>query len=439
MARLLETPWTRPPGRRLDISLGRFIPNSTRGTQAPILAALDPVPDASFTPEHVLELVPTPGASPEAPAAQLLERLFEHGRALGFARIGVSPPDVSPQDQAAFSRWLDSGYQGNMRFLERPRVSPRELLPGARCVLVAVLSYGARSLEATDVPIAAYARGQDYHSVLREKLRALAQRCCDLAGRPIRARICVDSAPLLERALAANAGIGFVGKSTLLISPGVGTATLLGELILDLELPLAQPSGDGCGECTRCLDACPTSAFPSAYTLDARRCISYLTIEHRGPIDRSLRAQLGSHVFGCDICQRVCPYNASRKLPDAAEELSPRYTVTALEALQLLEMTTGDYRRLVRGSALRRASRPQLQRNAAIALGNARDPIAVPALARSLESHPDPVVRGHAAWALGRIGTEAARTALEAATAREGDESVLDEVRLALVPAEKGS
>jgi epoxyqueuosine reductase len=319
-----------------------------------------------------------------------------------------------------------------MRYLENPRLEPEQLLPGAKTVIVCALSYGAARVASAEPGVAAYTHGEDYHRVLKARLGELAQRCCDLLGEPLRARICVDSAPLLERAWAERAGVGFIGKSTMAITPGVGTATLLGEILIDAALPASEPVDRGCGACTMCLDACPTQAFVGPYVLDARRCISYLTIEHRGSIEPDLRSQMGGHLFGCDVCQRVCPYNASRKLPAADAALRGRPQVSEMTALNLLEMTSGDYRRLVKGSALSRASRSQLQRNAAIALGNAADSAAVPALLRALESNRYELVRGHAAWALGRLGGADARAGLIRARQTEHDPAVQDEITRAL-------
>ncbi len=374
----------------------------------------------------VVELCPTPGLQ----SPRVLEQLGQFASSLGVARLGVAPVDGQDAARQKLERWVGAGMHGAMHYMEGPRHDPCRLLPGARCVLVAASSYGPRRLEGG--PVAGYARAVDYHRALADVMRRLAQHCCDLLGRPLRARVCVDTAPLLERELAASAGVGFIGKSTLCISPGVGTATLLSEVILDVDLPLSQPISNGCGKCRSCLDACPTAAFSGPYVLDARRCISYLTIEQRGPIDRELRPLMGGHVFGCDICQRVCPYNFSRKLPPPSAALPPHEPVTAASALSLLEMTSGDYRRLVKGSALGRASRPQLQRNAAIALGNLRDPLALSPLARAVAQHPHPLVRSHAAWALGRFEDPAAAAALRDALGAETDAAVREEIELAL-------
>ncbi len=363
-------------------------------------------------------------------AASALPTLVKEARGLGFSRLGVASADAQEHTRDRLSTWLDTGYHGAMQYMQRPRLSPAELLPGARSVLVGVMSYGPGGLDPHAV--AAYARGQDYHGVVKLALMGLGQACADVLGQPVRARACVDSVPMLERAWALRAGVAFIGKSTLAITPGVGTATFLGELIVDVDLPASEPIAAGCGTCRQCLDACPTAAFVDAYVLDARRCISYLTIEYRGWIPLELRPLMGAHVFGCDICQRVCPFNASSKLPAPPAELEPKAARSDVDLMALLEMTSGDYRRLVAGSAMRRASRQQLQRNAAVALGNVGGQDSVSALIRALTHSTYALVRGHAAWALGRIGGTEARAALAAAELRELDPEVQRELRLAV-------
>jgi epoxyqueuosine reductase len=295
--------------------------------------------------------------------------------------------------------------------------------------------------------IARYARSEDYHMVLRDRLVLLAERLRELLGRPVLARSCVDAAPVLERAWAERAGLGFIAKNTMLIAPGLGSHVMLGELLLDLELPPisaeatgadAAPAGPAaaprrrCGGCRACLDACPTQAFVDAYVLDARRCISYLTIEHRGVIPRHLRAAIGSWIFGCDVCQDVCPFNAGGGEPhDPA--LAARDLEHALpDLLVLAGHHTNQLRRFVKRTSMRRISREQLLRNVAIALGNSDDVRAVAALV-PLVAHRAPLVRGHAAWALGRLQRfPGARPALEERLALEEDPGVAEELRAAL-------
>jgi len=280
---------------------------------------------------------------------------------------------------------------------------------------------------------ARYAQGADYHDTLRKKLKALAQAAADGCGKVVRARACVDTAPLLEREAARRAGVGFIGKSNLLIVPRVGSHVLLGALLIDVHLPPGEPADQRCGSCTACLSACPTNAFVGPWLLDARRCISYLTIEFRGWIEASLRPLMGTHVFGCDICQDVCPYNHGKAAPGWHNTATAAGGPTQSAGLRAwLTLTSSGYRRLTSGSALRRASRWQLQRNAAIAAGNSGDVTLIEPLAALLATSKYAIVRGHAAWALGRFEHREARDALQTAITSESDSAVLAEIRSAL-------
>jgi epoxyqueuosine reductase len=347
----------------------------------------------------------------------LARELQAHARSLGLLRVGFC--GVEPfQDAAARLRaWLRQGLHGTMTYLEPgpDRAAPSTLLSEAKTLVVVALPY-ARDSELIPLRLSAeehrqpmlgtvarYARGADYHAVLKQKLAELADICANLVGRPVLARACVDTAPLLERHAASLSGLGFTGKSTLSIVPGFGSYFLLGEMLLDVEIAPSTPLTSQCGSCRACLDACPTRAFVNEYVLDARRCIAYLTIEYQGVIPVELRALLGTRVFGCDVCQEVCPFNASPKPKPSAPELRPREDLTLPDLVALLELTSSGYRRLVSGSALRRASRTQLARNAAVALGNTRDVRAVKPLIRSGLSHRAALVRGHSAWALGQL------------------------------------
>jgi epoxyqueuosine reductase len=284
--------------------------------------------------------------------------------------------------------------------------------------------------------IARYARGPDYHRVMLDKLRTLADACATAAGRPILARPCVDSAPLLERAVAVEAGVGFVGRNTMTIVPGHGSRVVLGELLLDLALDPDPPLQRDCEECSSCVVACPTGALVGPHRLVARRCISYLTIEFVGVIPRELRAPIGTRVFGCDACQDVCPYNDGRSEDgDPGPELPAHGWTTQPDLSALLELGSSAHRRLVRGTCLGRVSRNRLARNAAVALGNTGDVRAVAPLARALADHTSSLVRAHAAWALGRIGGEAAITALGRVLRDGDDDLVLGEAREALAQA----
>ena len=351
-----------------------------------------------------------PRATSPFPAAEWRASIVAAASRVGFARTGFASVAPFVEAGAHFQAFLAHSRHGSMSYLERQktRAAPRSLLPEAQTLISVALAYagGSRLVQlkrsAESASIAAYALGPDYHRVIKAKLAELGQACADILGRPVLARSCVDTAPLLEREAARRAGVGFIGKSAMNIIPGVGSYFLTGELLVDAAIEPGTPLPDGCGRCRLCLDACPTGAFVDAYTLDARRCIAYLTIEHRGVIPRELRALIGERVFGCDVCQDVCPYNAAADKHPASPDLAPRAELLQVSLTELLELSASGYRRLVRGTALERATRRMLQRNAAVALGNSRRTDAAPALRAALGSSSD-LVRGHAAWALGEL------------------------------------
>ncbi len=333
-------------------------------------------------------------------------------RDLGFARAAIVPIEP-PRRHALYASWLAAGHAGDMAYLAAPEhVAPRgdlrSLLDTAQSLIVVALAYD----RIDPIPagrlvgrIARYARGEDYHLVMRDRLVALADRLARELGAPVASRPCVDSAPLLEREWAERGGLGFVAKNTMLIAPGAGSYIVLGELLVDVALvPTSEgPPKPRCGTCRSCLDACPTQAFVDAYVLDARRCISYLTIEHQGLIPRELRASIGTWIFGCDICQEVCPFNAGAgEPPDPL--LVPRSVEHALpDLVRLAHLNTNQLRQLVKRTALRRVSRESLLRNVAVALGNTHSPEAIPPLVHLL-GHRSPIVRAHAVWALAALG-----------------------------------
>ena len=304
---------------------------------------------------------------------RLKEQIRRAGLGLGFARVGFASTSPLPHGHA-LATWLDAGMAGTMAYMHRTpdlRRDPTHLMAEARTAVVVVASYAAADGPgpiAGQGVIARYARGADYHLVLRRRLELLSGRIDALVGRPVPGRVAVDTSPLLERELAMAAGVGFIGKNTMLITPGVGSYTVLGTLLLPLELPPDAPAPARCGRCTLCLLACPTRAMPAPRVLDARRCISYLTIVHQGDVEEALRGRLGHRVFGCDACQEVCPYNARAAHKGLTlEELSeggPDAGVVDLR--QLVSLRSGAYRRLVRGRALNRVPRPMWQRNAAL-------------------------------------------------------------------------
>jgi epoxyqueuosine reductase len=343
--------------------------------------------------------------------------IAELGRELGFARIAIVPIEA-PRRHALYTSWLATGHAGAMAYLAAPehvvqRADLRAVLATAQSLIVVALAYQRADPVPADAllrgRIARYARGEDYHLVMRDRLVVLADRLAAALGRPVASRPCVDSAPVLEREWAERGGLGFVAKNTMVIAPGIGSYVVLGELLVDAELaPTApsEPPRPRCGSCRSCLDACPTQAFVDAYVLDARRCISYLTIEHHGEIPRELRASIGTWVFGCDVCQEVCPFNAGAGPSEDQVDplLRPRSLEHALPDLVALAATgANQLRQLVKRTALRRVPRDALLRNVAVALGNTQDARAIPALV-ALLGHRAAVVRGHAVWALGELG-----------------------------------
>ncbi|MBI2158511.1 MAG: tRNA epoxyqueuosine(34) reductase QueG [Candidatus Rokubacteria bacterium] len=326
------------------------------------------------------------------------------GRALelGFDRVAIGPAGP-PEHARAFERWLDAGHAGQMAYLERTRadrLDPGRLLPGARSVVVVALAYARDDDDPSWRPVARYARGRDYHDVLRPRLIALGDFIREAAGGGVGCRAAVDTSAVLERDLAARAGLGWIGKNTNLLTPSLGSYFFIGIVLTTAALDVDEPLPDRCGTCTACLDACPTRAFVTPYTLDARRCISYLTIEHRGDIPDELRAGLNEWAFGCDVCQEVCPWNG-KAAPAREPALAPAAPLGPMEAL--LDLDANAFSARFRGSAIWRAKRAGLLRNAAIVLGNRRDARAAPALRRALADEED-TVRHAAAWALERIG-----------------------------------
>ncbi len=331
-------------------------------------------------------------------------RLKARARELGFAFCGLTTPDPPPH-VVEYERWIAKGYHGEMTYLEserarQRRADPRLIFPGCKTIIVVALPYAPGE---TAGPIAAYALGNDYHDIIPRKIDELAAWLESEAGRPIERKVYTDTGPLLERELAQRAGIGWIGKNTMLINPKAGSYFLPGEVLIDLELPPDPPfTADHCGTCTRCIEACPTGAILPDRVLDARRCISYLTIELKGSIPEDSREPMGGWIFGCDICQAVCPWNArfaQSLTPDPA--LAPRHPNPDLTAE--LSLTPEQFSAKFKGSPIRRAKRRGYLRNAAVALGNEGDVEAIPALERCVKNEAEPLVREHAAWALERI------------------------------------
>ena len=363
--------------------------------------------------------------------------LISWAREAGFTRAGVARLEPSSQG-AALRLWLERGDHAEMRWLERNvevREDPRQRLPGARTALVVALQYhpleGQAEVEGDLWPrVARYARGRDYHDVMGKQLKALARRI-EEAFPGASTRPYVDTGPILERELAARAGLGVQGKNTNLLHRQWGSYFLLGELLLTLDLEASEPIADLCGRCRRCLDHCPTGALPEPYRLDSRRCISYWTIEHRGDLPEAAREMLGEWVFGCDICQEVCPWNYKAAAGDH-EKLRLPPERRELDLAGLLALGREEYVARFTRSPMKRAKLGGLKRNVAVAMGNRRDAGYLPALERCLAEEEEALVRRHAAWATGRIGGEPARQVLERARAKEKDPTVCEEIDAAL-------
>lgn len=354
----------------------------------------------------------------------------------GFDRAGVARLEPARQG-GAFRRWLERGDHAGLGYLARrvgTRLDPASRLPGARSALCVALQYWP--LEGETEPagdlwsrVARYARGRDYHDVVGQRLETLAGRVRQ-AFPGCGTRPYVDTGPVLERELAARAGLGAQGKNTNLLHPEAGSWFLLGELLLTLDLQPEEPLADMCGRCTRCLEACPTGALPEPYRLDSRRCISYWTIEHRGDLPAAARELIGDWVFGCDICQEVCPWNAKADPGDHPELRLPPERAE-LDLAGLLRLGRDEYVERFRGSPMKRARLDGLQRNAAVAMGNRADPAYLEPLARAL-AEGGPRLRRHAAWALGRLRGAEARAELRRALEREQEPSVRLEITEAL-------
>ena len=395
----------------------------------------------------------------------LTEELRDYALSIGFDLVGVASAEPFSETERVLLERIEQGLMRGLDWFtpERARYSanPRNHMPAARSIVSLGMSYltvedgphpltpfptgegrtdssprlgeglGERSAPPLSGLVARYAWGEDYHRVVGDRLNLLAAWLRDRAGATRPVRVFVDTGRMVDRAVAQRAGLGWFGKNTNILTRGYGSWVFLAEVLTDVQLEADRPLQATCGSCVRCVEACPTGAIVGPGVLDNARCISYLTIELRGWMPRALRHLVGAWVFGCDVCQNVCPVNRKAR-PGGRPEFAPDRGIGPAPALlPLLRLTDEEFRARFRGTSITRVKRQGLLRNAAVALGNLGDSRAVPALTDAL-GDPDPVVRGHVAWALGRIGGKSARAALEAARGREEDARVRDEVELAL-------
>ncbi len=373
--------------------------------------------------------------------SKLVLEIKNAARELGFEVAGITSVEPLDGDEIGFQEWREAGFAAGMDYMtRRPELHahPRALVPYAQSVITLAVNYYAAAPESEHEHrygrVARYAWGRDYHDVVRPRLEALASKIEQMAGYPIQARCFVDAVPLLERALAARAGLGFFGKNTNLLQPQSGSWFFLSEILLDLELPPDNREIKvSCGTCRRCIDACPTDAFAAPYQLDSRKCISYLTIENKGAIPLELRPAVGDWIFGCDVCQDVCPFNrfaSDNAWPELQAEAGagPR-----LDLVDVLSIASDDeFRARFCGTPLTRPKRRGLLRNAAIVAANVGAIRAVPSLIERIEADREPLIRGHALWALGQLDIKRAAPIAERVLKADPDGKVREEAEMVL-------
>lgn len=378
----------------------------------------------------------------------LKEAIKSEAHRLGFQLVGVTTPDP-PSHLDVYKQWLEAGHHAGMgwmnteRNLQR-RVDPKLILPECQSILVLGIRYptppsiSPASKENTG-RVASYAWGDDYHDVLPAHLKAIVTFIERQIGQPIPNRWYTDTGPIMERELAQRAGLGWIGKNTCLIHPKAGSYFLLAEILLGIPLPPDAPvTRDHCGSCTRCIEACPTGCILPNRTIDANRCISYLTIEEKGAIPLALRSQMGNWIFGCDVCQQVCPWNLRFATSSNEMPFAPRSEKGYPTLIDELALTPQEFNRKFKGSPLKRTKRRGYLRNVAVALGNTGDLRTVPALIQAL-CDKKPLVRGHAAWALGQIGGASGKQALKENLQIENERFVKEAIEAALTQAEKNT
>lgn len=376
----------------------------------------------------------------------LTQHIHQHANELGFELVGITPAAQS-ETIARYRQWIENGYAGKMDYLERHlplKVDVRQLLTEAKSVISLAMNYytldppKALAEDPARGQISRYAWGDDYHEVIRQRLSKLVDFIKKTAETELKARVCVDTAPIIEREYAQKAGIGWIGKNTNLIHWRSGSWYFLAEVLINIDLESdTAPLRGSCGTCTRCIEACPTDAIIEPNLLDSRLCISYLTIELKESIPKALRPKIGNLIFGCDICQEVCPWN-SKAVPTDEPAFQPRDGNLTPKLLSLIGMTQQEFSRRFKGSPIKRTKRRGFLRNVLVAIGNWGEPRAVPALKDAL-ADDEPLVRSHAAWALGKIGGDTAKQILQTRLTIETEQEVITEIQNALLETDQSS
>lgn len=369
----------------------------------------------------------------------LTQKIHTRSIELGFELVGISPAKESETIEL-YRKWIENGYAGKMGYLERHsqlKEDPRTLLKETKSIISLAMNYYTvdppkdLSEDPSRGQISRYAWGEDYHDVIRDRLQQLVDYIKSMAESELKSRVFVDSGPILEREYAQKAGIGWIGKNTNLINWQTGSWYFLAEILISLDLEYNnQPVRGSCGTCTKCIEECPTDAILEPNVLDSRLCISYLTIELKDSIPKELRPQIGNLIFGCDICQEVCPWN-SKAVPTSEPAFHPRKDNLTPELLPLMDITQSDFSKKYKGSPIKRTKWKGFLRNVIVAVGNWGSPTAVPALKKAI-INDEPMIRGHAAWALGQIGGKNATIALENQLNYENHPDVITEIKDAL-------
>jgi len=375
-------------------------------------------------------------------APTLAQQIQTHAHQLGFELVGITPAEQSQTIQR-YRQWIENGYAGKMGYLEKHlalKADPRQLLTEAKSVISLAMNYytldtpNGLARDPERGQISRYAWGNDYHNVIRERMKALVEFIKHTAEGELKRRVCVDTAPILEREYAQKAGLGWIGKNTNVIHWRSGSWYFLAEVLVSVPLESkTEPLRGSCGTCTRCIEACPTDAIVEPNLLDSRLCISYLTIELKESIPKELRPKMGNLIFGCAICQEVCPWN-SKATPTTEPAFQPRDGNLAPRLLPLIGMTQREFSRRFKGSPIKRAKRRGFLRNVLVAIGNWRARDAIPALKSALDED-EPLIRSHAAWALGQIGGETAKQILRTRLTLESEREVIAEIQDALLCA----